>query len=216
MRENLKEIIEAQSSAVLLNVHEDVLADLTEFVASYEYPYEVLNSTGSHGTVRLGFINGLNEYTGSEHFVKGRILSELNAINHVFNINIDDHYLQYIVEWVYNLHVMSTPLNYLDNDQKLFDFLIEFFEDKHYESESIEDEVAIKFLRVAEELLYTEDELPIMQFRDKLFNRPSILIVSEESVNKALYIETIIKDYYDEYLKIEQLEDGLIFMKLQN
>lgn len=216
MRDSLKEVIEAQSSAVLLNIHEDVLKDLTDFIESYEYPYEVLNSSGEQGTVRLGFINGLNEYRGSEEFVKSRIFNELNAINEIFAIKIDEHYLQYIVEWLYNLHVMNTPLNYLDNDQALFDFLIEFFEDKHYESDSVEDEVAIKFLRLAEELLYTEDELPIMQFRDKLFKRPSILIISEENVIKAEYIERLVKDYYDQYLKIEELEDGLLFMKVQN
>lgn len=216
MRESLKEIIEAQSSAVLMNVHEDVLDDLVDFIESYQYPYEIINSSGSKGTVRLGFINGLNEYLGSEEFVKSRVFQELSAINEIFKIELDDHFLQYIVEWIYNLHVMHTPLNYLDNDQALFDYLIEFFEDKHYESESVEDEVALKFLRVAEELLYSEEELPIMQFRDKLFKRPSILIISEESVAKAAYVERLIKDYYDQYLKIEELEDGLIFMKVQN
>lgn len=216
MRESLKELIEAQSSAVLMNVHEDVLDDLVDFIESYQYPYEIINSSGSKGTVRLGFINGLNEYLGSEEFVKSRVFQELNAINEIFKIELDDHFLQYIVEWIYNLHVMHTPLNYLDNDQALFDYLIEFFEDKHYESESVEDEVALKFLRVAEELLYSEEELPIMQFRDKLFKRPSILIISEESVAKAAYVERLIKDYYDQYLKIEELEDELIFMKVQN
>lgn len=216
MRESLKEIIEAQSSAVLMNVHEDVLDDLVDFIESFQYPYEIINSSGSKGTVRLGFINGLNEYLGSEEFVKSRVFQELSAINEIFKIELDDHFLQYIVEWIYNLHVMHTPLNYLDNDQALFDYLIEFFEDKHYESESVEDEVALKFLRVAEELLYSEEELPIMQFRDKLFKRPSILIISEESVAKAAYVERLIKDYYDQYLKIEELEDGLIFMKVQN
>ena len=216
MKENLKEIIEAEKSAVVLNVDEAVLDDLSEFVKSYDYPLEILNSSGNHGTVRLGFINGLNEYRGSEEFVRERILRELNAINDIFDIGLDTYYLEYIVEWTTYLHTMNTPLNYLDNDGILFDKLIMFFEDRHYESNSVEDEVAIKFLKLAEELLDSDNSTDIMQFMDKLFVRPSILIISEENPIKALYIERLIKDYYDQYLLIEELEDKLLFVKVQN
>ncbi len=216
MRDSLKEIIESNKSAVLMNVNEDVLTDITDFIQSYQYPFHILNSSGDKGTVRLGFINGLNEYTGSEDFVKSRIHHELRAINEIFNINIDDYYLEYIVEWTHYLHTMNTPLNYLDNDHKLFDTLIEFFEEKQYESDSVEDDVAIKFLRVAEELLTSDEQVPIMQFRDQLFNIPSILIISEENVLKATYIERMIKDYYDQFMKIDEVEEGLLFIKVQN
>lgn len=216
MRESLKEVVDNNLSAVMLHVTQDTLQDTLDFIASYEYPVEVFNSSGDLGTVKLGFINGLNEYHGSEEFIKNRILSELSAVNHIFDINIDEHYLNYLVEWIHNLHVMDTPLNYLDNDNALFDFLINFFEDRHYESNSPEDEVAIKFLRVVEEFLYSEEELPIMNFRDRLFNRPSILIVAEENPLKVQYIAQIIKDYYDEFLVIEEKESTLAFMKVQN
>lgn len=216
MRESLKGIIESHKSAVLLNVDESIIADLSDFIQSYEYPFEILNSSGEHSTVRLGFINGLNEYTGSEEFIKNRIFKELSAINEIFEINIEAYYLDYICEWIYYLHIMSTPLNYLDNDNDLFDYLIEYFEDKHYESDSVEDAIAIKFLRIIEELLVTEDKSPIIQFREALFKRPSILIISEENPNKALYIERLVKDYYDDYMKIDEVEDGLIFLKVHN
>lgn len=216
MKENLKEIIESHQSAVLMNVDDDVIVDLVDFIKSYNYPYEVISFNEDHQTARVGFINGLNEYTGSEEFIKSRIFKELSAINEIFEINIDEYYLNYIVEWVFNLHVMSTPLNYLDNDGALFDYLIEFFEDKYYESESVEDKVAINFLRVIEELLVADSKVKIMQFRDLLFKKPSILIISEENPKKVLYLERLIKDYYDDYMKIDNVDDKLLFMKVQN
>lgn len=216
MRDSIKQIIDNNLSAVVLNVNQEVLSDVVEFIKSFDYKYEVLNSSGTMGTKRLGFINGLNEYTGSEEFIKSRIFSELNALNEIIEANISSYYLEYIVEWIYYLHIMDTPLNYLDNDKVLFDFLIDYFESKYYESNSVEDQVAITFLKVVEELLYTEEELPIMQFRENLFKTPTILIVSEENPIKNLYIEKMLKDYYEQYVDIDQDDSGLMFIKLQN
>lgn len=216
MRDSIQQIIDNNLSAVILNVKQEVLNDVVDFIKSFDYNYEIFNSSGDQSTVRLGFINGLNEYTGSEEFIKSRIFSELATINNIIEANIDDYFLEYIVEWIYYLHIMDSPLNYLDKDKALFDYLINFFENKYYEDNAVEDDVAIKFLRIVEELLYTEDELPIMQFRDKLFKKPSILIVCEDNPIKNMYIEQMLKDYYEQYVNIDEDDSGLVFVKLQN
>ncbi|NLC34441.1 MAG: hypothetical protein GX760_04165 [Erysipelothrix sp.] len=216
MRETMKEIIDSQSSAVIMNVKEDVLNDVIDFIKSYDYKYYVLNSEGVHGTVRLGFINGINEYTGSEKFVKNRVFQELNLINKLYKVGLDNYYLEYIVEWVHWIYTMSTPLNYLDNDGVLFDYLIEFFENKYYEDENTEDEIAIKFLRVLEEILAADTDLPILWIRDRLFKQPAILIVVEDNQVKETYVEALVKQYYDEYVEIEGSSKPLLFVRLQN
>lgn len=216
MRDSIQQIIDNNLSAVILNVKQEVLNDVVDFIKSFDYNYEIFNSSGNQSTVRLGFINGLNEYTGSEEFIKSRIFSELATINSIIEANIDSYFLEYIVEWIYYLHIMDSPLNYLDKDKALFDYLINFFENKYYEDNAVEDDVAIKFLRIVEELLYTEDDLPIMQFRDKLFKKPSILVVCEDNPIKNMYIEQMLKDYYEQYVSIDEDDSGLVFIKLQN
>lgn len=216
MREALKEIIENNTSAVIMNVNDDVVLDIVDFIKSYDYSYQVLSSESEHATVRLGFINGLNEYTGSEAFIKNRIFEELKLVNQLLEVNLDEYYLEYIVEWIHWLHTMSTPLNYLDNDGLLFDYLIEFFENKFYEDEAVEDQVAIKFVRLIEELLDVKKELPVLWIRDQLFKKPSILIVCETNPKKEVYVEKLIKQYYDEYVEIDGSDNPIMFIKLQN
>lgn len=216
MRNAIKEIIDTKSSAVILNVKEDIVDDVVDFINSYGYTYHILNSEGSKATARLGFINGLNEYTGSEKFIKNRIFRELSAINTLFKVGLDEYYLEYIVEWVHWLHTMNTPLNYLDNDGMIFDYLIEFFENKYYEDEAIEDQISIKFLRIIEELLDANTQLPILWIRDQLFKKPAILIVCEDNPVKQEYIEVLLKEYYDEYAEIDGTDNALLFIKLQN
>ncbi|NLY63070.1 MAG: hypothetical protein GX074_04340 [Erysipelothrix sp.] len=216
MRQALRDIIENNTSAVIMNVKEDVVLDIVDFIKSYDYSYQIVSSESDHATVRLGFINGLNEYTGSESFIKNRIFQELSAINMLFDVNLDNYYLEYIVEWIHWLHTMSTPLNYLDNDGLLFDYLIEFFENKYYEDEAVEDQVAIKFIRIIEEMLETKKDLPVLWIRDQLFKKPSILIVCEANPSKEAYVERLIKQYYDEYVEIDGEDNPLMFIKLQN
>ena len=75
MRQALRDIIENNTSAVIMNVKEDVVLDIVDFIKSYDYSYQIVSSESDHATVRLGFINGLNEYTGSESFIKNRIIT---------------------------------------------------------------------------------------------------------------------------------------------
>lgn len=216
MKESLLNVIESNSSALVSNIDVSFLDDVIDFIESYNYNYLVLSSSSDYKHVRLGFINGANEYTGSEAFIKKRIFSELSIINSLLNMNFDEHYLTYIVEWIFYLHTVDTPLNYLDHDGYLFDYLIEFFEDRNYLNPSVEDQIAIKFLEVVGEFLADDVEYPIALFRDLLFSRPTIVIVSEANHLKALYIEQMLKGYYEDMSLIEEFSHPLFFVKVHS
>lgn len=207
MEQKLFDVIENRKSAVIGNLNYAMLKHLASFLDEREYPYIILSSTSKMATHRLGFPHGINEYTGSEIFIKMRLKAEIKLINQTFDLNIDDYYLDYVSEWIYNLHVMNTPINYLDVDGLLFDALEIFFDERNLNNPNIEDQVAKKLMTLIKEFFKDDVNLPIVQLRPQVFTNPCIVLISEESLTKATYIIDSIKLYHHDFNIIEAQSD---------
>lgn len=203
MNNLLIDVIEKKESAVIGNLNADTAFNIIEFLKVKEYPYIVLSSTSNMASHRVGFPNGINEYTGSEVFIILRLKAELKLINKTFNLDIDDYYLDYTAEWIYNLHVMNTPINYLDLDGLLFESLEFYFKEKNQLNPNLEDQIATKLMALCKDLFKDDKDLPIIQYRNQLFINPSIVLIVEKSHKKADYIIDSIKLYYHDFKIIE-------------
>lgn len=181
MEKTILDVISKRYSAVIGNLNTAMLENLIDVLEENEYPYIVLSSNSSLATHRIGFPHGINEYIGSESFYKLRLEAEIKLINRKFNLNFDKHYINYVVEWIYNRHVMSTPLNYLDADGKLFEFLENFFQQRNDLNPNLEDQIAVKLIKLISEFYDDDASLPIVQLRKSLFLNPCVVLVSEKT-----------------------------------
>lgn len=203
METRILDIVNKGYSAVISNLNENMLAEIRNILDINEYPYVVLSSTSNNATHRLGFPNGINEYMGSESFVKLRLQAEIKLLNEMFNLNIDEYYLDYVLEWMYHKHIMDTPLNYLDNDGNLFEYLQLFFEDRNADNPNTEDQVAIKLMQLFSEIYKDDANLPILQLRSQVFTKPGIILISEANSVKATYIKNAVKLFYHDFQLLE-------------
>ena len=207
MENRIIDLVEKRYSAVIGNLNPAMLNEVIEVLQARDYCYIVLSSSSTLATHRLGFPHGINEYMGSESFIKLRLQAEMRLVNKNFDLNIGNYYLDYVVEWIYNMHVMSTPLNYLDADGRLFENLKLFFEDRNSVNPNTEDQVAIKLMELITELFKDDITLPIIQARAQVFTKPCVILVSEESPKKAQYIIDSIKLYQHDFKLLEVNSD---------
>ena len=207
MEARILDIIEKNYSAVIGNLNLAMVEEIKELLDESGYPYIVLSSTSNKATHRIGFPYGVNEYIGSESFIKLRLQAEIRLINHKFKLNIGNYYLDYVVEWIYNMHVMSTPINYLDNDGVLFKSLRIFFEERNDLNPNIEDQVAIKLVDLISEIYKDDASLPIIQLRSQVFVNPAIVLIVEEDAIKSEYIIDSIKLYHHDFKLLETSKD---------
>lgn len=207
MEKRILDVIEKRYSAVIGNLNHAMLNNLQEILDEREYPYVILSSTSIKASHRLGFPHGINEYIGSESFVKLRLKAEIRLINQTFNLNIGNYYLDYVIEWIYNTHVMDTPLNYLDADGRLFSSLKAFFQERDDINPNIEDQVAIKLMALMSEFYKDDITLPLIQLRNQVFTRPCIVLICEDDVIKSEYIIDSIKLFHHDFLILEATSD---------
>ncbi len=203
MENRILDIVEKRYSAVIGNLNLPMLNNLQTLLEDKGYPYVILSSTSTLATHRLGFPHGINEYMGSESFVKLRLQAEIRLINHKFNLDIGNYYLDYVVEWIYNMHVMNTPLNYLDNDGRLFPTLKAFFQERDDLNPNTEDQVAVKLMELISEFYKDDTNLPIIQLRAQVFTRPCVLLICEDSPIKAEFIIDSIKLFHHDFKLLE-------------
>ena len=203
MEKQILNIIDKQQSAVIGNLNPAMADDLIEFLKVKEYPYIILSSSTNLATHRIGFPNGINEYTGSEVFIRMRLKAELKLIDKTFDLNINEYFLDYASEWIYNLHVMNTPINYLDLDGVLFSSLEMYFKDRNHLEPNAEDQVAEKLMSLIKEFFIDDIDLPIVQFRAQLFTNPCVVLIVEENLRKSDYIIDAIKLYHHDFKIIE-------------
>lgn len=207
MERKLVDIIQKKQSAVIGNLNPDMLKNIKELLDLSEYRYVILSSDTELATHRMGFPNGINEYMGSEVFIRMRLLAEIKLINQTFDLNINEYYLEYTADWIYNMHVMNTPLNYLDVDGKLFDTLEKFFEERNLLNPNMEDQIATKLMGLIKEFFDDEANLPIIMLRAQLFTQPCILLVSQENSLKSKYIIDSIKLFHHDFTLLEVSDD---------
>lgn len=207
MEKYLLDIIDKRQSAVVGNLNVAMANNIVDFLDIKEYPYIILSSSTTMATHRIGFPNGINEYTGSEVFIRMRLKAEMKLINQTFDLNIDDYFLDYTAEWIYNLHVMNTPINYLDLDGVLFETLEMYFQERNQINPNIEDQVANKLMALIKEFFIDDNDLPIVQFRVQLFSNPCVVIIVEDSFKKANYIIDSIKLYHHDFKILEANSD---------
>ena len=82
MENRILDIVEKRYSAVIGNLNLPMLNNLQTLLEDKGYPYVILSSTSTLATHRLGIPHGINEYMGSESFVKLRLQAEIRLINH--------------------------------------------------------------------------------------------------------------------------------------
>lgn len=207
MEKQILDIIDNRKSAVIGNLNLAMVNNIVEFLDIKEYPYVILSSSTKLATHRIGFPHGINEYIGSEVFIRMRLKAEMKLINQTFDLDIDDYFLDYTAEWIYNLHVMNTPLNYLDLDGVLFETLEIYFKERNALSPNTEDQVATKLMALINEFFRDDVDLPIIQLRTQVFTNPCIVLVIEESTRKANYIVDSIKLYHHDFRILEASSD---------